>query len=91
MNGQLKVVNNSFVDQDLRTLLVGQALGCYNCVEVTEIFAIVSKGAQPTNVFTLMVAEHRSPEFLELDIASFITPKKGIVALQLKGWYVVVH
>lgn len=88
MNGHLKVVNHSFVDQDLRTLLVGQALGEYNCVEVTEIFAIVNKGAQPTNVFTLMVAEHRSPEFLELDKASFITPREGIVVQKLKGWYV---
>ena len=88
MNGHLKAVNHSFVDQDLRTLLVGQALGEYNCVEVTEIFSIISKGAQPTNVFTLMVAERRSPEFLELDKASFITPREGIVVQQLKGWYV---
>ncbi|EOB6553932.1 VPA1262 family N-terminal domain-containing protein [Vibrio parahaemolyticus] len=88
MNGHLKVVNKSFVEQDLRTLLVGQALGEYNCVEITEIFAIVNKGAQPTNIFTLMVGEHRNPEFLELDKASFVTPREGVVLPQLKGWYV---
>ncbi|HIF9246550.1 VPA1262 family N-terminal domain-containing protein [Photobacterium damselae] len=88
MNGHLKAVNHSFVVQDLQTLLSGQSLGDYNCVEVTEIFAIVNKGNKPTNIFTLMVAEHRSPEFLEFDKASFITPRKGIVVPQLKSWYI---
>ena len=52
MNGQLEVANRSSVEQDLQALLIGQPLGEYNCVEVTEIFAITDKGVPPTNIFT---------------------------------------
>lgn len=88
MNRQLEVVNHSSVEQDLQALLIGQALGEYNCIEVTEIFAITEKGAQPTNIFTLMVAEYRSPEALRLDKPSFMTPRKGILVPHLKDWYI---
>ena len=76
MNRQLEVPNRSSVEQDLQSLLAGNLLGEYNCVEVTEIFAITGKSAQPTNIFTLLVAESREPQNLILDKWSLVNKKR---------------
>ncbi|ELB2181732.1 TPA: hypothetical protein JG821_004818 [Vibrio parahaemolyticus] len=85
MNGQLEVANRSSVEQDLQALLIGQSLGEYNCVEVTEIFAITDKGVPPTNIFTLMVAESRESKNLVLDEYAFVNDKPIKVSI-LKSW-----
>lgn len=85
MNGQLEVANRSSVEQDLQALLIGQPLGEYNCVEVTEIFAITDKGVPPTNIFTLMVAESRESKNLVLDEYAFVNDKPIKVSI-LKSW-----
>lgn len=85
MNGQLEVAKRPSAEQDLQTLLIGQSLGEYNCVEVTEIFAITEKGAQPTNIFTLMVAESRESKNLILDQCAFVNNEPIKVSL-LKSW-----
>lgn len=85
MNGQLEVANRSSVEQDLQALLIGQSLGEYNCVEVTEIFAITDKEVPPTNIFTLMVAESRESKNLVLDEYAFVNDKPIKVSI-LKSW-----
>ncbi|MBH9739311.1 VPA1262 family N-terminal domain-containing protein [Vibrio vulnificus] len=85
MNGQLEVANRSSVEQDLQALLIGQSLGEYNCVEVTEIFAITDKGVPPKNIFTLMVAESRESKNLVLDEYAFVNDKPIKVSI-LKSW-----
>ena len=87
MNEQLEVANRTSVEQDLQALLIGHALGEYNCVEVTEIFALTEKGAQPTNIYTLMVAENRDPKVLTLDEWSLVNDKPIRVSL-LKSWII---
>lgn len=68
---------------ELRKLLIDGVLGFYNSVEVTELFAIPSKGSRPVNVLTILVAEHREkpnfnqPQFLTSDL---------IKLKKLKGW-----
>ena len=88
MDRQLTVVSGSSIEQDLQKLLNSKLLGAYNCVEVTEIFAITQKGEAPKNLFTLMVAENRSADTLKLDKESFVTPKSGIKVSLLKSWYI---
>ena len=87
MNRQLEVANLSSVEQHLQSLLNDQSLGEYNCIEVTEIFAITKNGAPPTNIFTLMVAESRKSENLILDKYAYINDKQIKVSL-LKSWIV---
>lgn len=87
MNEQLEVTNRTSVEQDLQALLIGHALGEYNCVEVTEIFAFTEKGVQPTNIYTLMVAETRDPKVLTLDEWSLVNDKPIRVSL-LKSWII---
>ncbi|MEL0642373.1 VPA1262 family N-terminal domain-containing protein [Pseudoalteromonas aliena] len=87
MNRQLEVAHRSSVEKDLQALLIGQSLGEYNCVEVTEIFAITENEAPPTNIFTIMVAESRESKNLTLDEYVFVNDKPIKVSI-LNSWII---
>ena len=71
---------------ELAKLLKQGVLGNYNCLEVTEVFAITHKGASPINLYTILVAEERKePTF---NTPSYIGDRKELKLPTLQGWFI---
>lgn len=85
MNKQSEAITNFIIQKDLEFLLNAQILGEYNCVEITEVFALINKGSQPINLFTIMVAENRVIENVILNEWTLIN-SRPIKISGLKFW-----
>lgn len=87
MDKQPEATTNSVIQADLESLLNTKILGEYNCVEITEVFALINKESQPINIFTIMVAEHRELENVILDKSKCVN-RERIKISGLKSWTV---
>lgn len=71
---------------ELAKLLKPGVLGNYNCLEVTEVFAITHKGASPINLYTIIVAEERKEPIFKSP--AYIGDPKSLKLPQLKDWFI---
>jgi len=70
---------------DLARLMAPGVLGNFDFIEVTEIVAFPKKGAPPSNLFTIAVAEAGTPAFPFAPATRKLSPKLLHIS-SLKGW-----